>query len=357
MITKKLDSYKIKSHDTLKKTIEVMNSSGIGLCVCVNKADKVVGIFTDGDFRRAILKGKNLDSLVGKLVNKKFDYLKKRHSVNQIEKIFQKNKAKHIPVLNNNKLIGIIVYEYYEKIITNKQNFIKNNYTAVIMAGGRGTRLDPFTRILPKPLMPIGGDPIIKLIQNEFELNGINKFVISINHKADIIKSYIKTEKTSSEISFLEEKKPLGTIGILSILKKNIKETLFISNCDIIIKENYNNILKFHKKNKFQITMVGSAQQHSIPYGVCTVDKKGNLKEIKEKPNYDLIVNTGFYLVEPKVLQLIPKNTFFNMTDLIQILLNKKIKVGVFPVSEGAWIDIGHWSEYNKSLQKLNIDL
>jgi len=356
MITKKLSIYKVKPNQTLKTTIEIMNNSGIGFCVCVNQFDNVLGIFTDGDFRRTILKGKNLNSLIGKLINKNFDYLKKNHTIKQIEKIFQKNKAKHIPVLNNNKLIGIIVYEYYEKILTNKKLITKNNNLAIIMAGGKGTRLDPFTRILPKPLIPIGGEPIIKLIQNEFELNGINRFVISINHKSDIIKTYFSNKKTESEISFLEEKKSLGTVGILSTLKKNIKETIFISNCDILVKENYTDILNFHKKNNFQITIVGSVQQHSIPYGVCKVDKKGNLIEIKEKPNFDLIINTGFYLVEPKILYLIPKNTFFNMTDLINIALDKKKKVGVFPVSESAWIDIGHWSEYNKSLKKLNLE-
>jgi dTDP-glucose pyrophosphorylase/predicted transcriptional regulator len=354
MITKNLSLYKVVSNQTLKKTIEVMNKGGIGLCICVNKLNNVVGIFTDGDFRRAILNGKKLNSSIEKLVNKNFDYLKKNHNNNQIEKIFQKNKAKHIPVLNKNKLIGIIVYEYYERIITNKTSLSKNKNIAVIMAGGKGSRLDPFTRILPKPLIPIGNDPIIKLIQNEFELNGVNKFIISINHKSEILKTYFKNEKSSSQIDFLQEKKPLGTIGVLSKLKKNIKETLFVSNCDIIIKENYNKILDFHKKNKFKITIVGSAQQHSVPYGVCSIDKKGKLIEIKEKPNFDLIVNTGFYLLEPQVLNFIPKNKFFDMTDLIQILLDKKIKIGVFPVNENAWIDIGHWSEYKKSLQKYN---
>ncbi len=188
----------------------------------------------------------------------------------------------------------------------------------------------------------------------EFELFSINNFFITINHKAEMIKAYFHESSVSFTINYIEESKPLGTAGALALLPE-IDKPFFVSNCDIIIKSDYSDIYDFHIKGEFAMTLVASMQHHTIPYGVCGLDKKGELESIKEKPEYDFLINTGMYVINPDVIKYIPKNKYFDMTDLINTLKDKNKKIGVFPISEKSWIDIGQWAEYRKSVNRLNM--
>ena len=221
------------------------------------------------------------------------------------------------------------------------------------MGGGKGTRLDPFTRILPKPLIPMGNDPIIKIIMDEFGKYGMSDFYITLNNKGKMIKAYFHDHNLPYKINFIEEQKPLGTAGALKLIKPKLKETFFVSNCDIIIKSDYNDIIKFHKERKNSLTLVGSMQHYTIPYGVCEIENGGDLISIREKPQYDFLTNTGMYVLELDVLNLIPGDTYFDMTDLIKAIQGKGQKVGVFPVSKESWIDVGQWAEYKNAIQKI----
>ena len=221
------------------------------------------------------------------------------------------------------------------------------------MAGGKGTRLAPFTYILPKPLIPIGEKPVIEIIIDEYIKFGVNNFFISVNHKANMIKAYFEDINHEYSIGYVIEDKPLGTAGSLKYLEGKIDSDFFVSNCDIIIKENYNSIYDFHKKNDNILTLVSSMQHHTIPYGVCEIENGGTLKSITEKPQYDFLVNTGMYILSPEALKYIPENEFFHITHLIEKLKDDGKKVGVFPVSEKSWIDIGQWTEYKKAVEFL----
>ena len=157
----------------------------------------------------------------------------------------------------------------------------------IIMAGGKGTRLDPFTRILPKPLIPYGNEPIIKVIMDSFKSFGSNKFYISINEKRNMIKSYFYEFKKLYDIKYIEEEKQLGTVGSLKFLKNKIKRTFFVTNSDILISSHYPSMIEFHKKNNNDLTLIISMRNYMIPYGVCDFDNSGKLKKIIEKPNSD----------------------------------------------------------------------
>jgi len=207
------------------------------------------------------------------------------------------------------------------------------------MAGGKGTRLDPFTKVLPKPLIPIGERTIIDIIMDKFYQNGIKEFYISINHKSRMIKSYFEEANTKFIIHYLEENQPLGTAGSLKLLEGKIEGSLLVSNCDIIIDTDYSEIIEFHEKKKYDMTIVGSFRHYVIPYGVCEISNGGSLKEIREKPEYDFLVNTGMYVLEPDVLVPIPVNKFYHITDLINEYLKRQEKVGVYPISE-KWYQI-----------------
>lgn len=220
------------------------------------------------------------------------------------------------------------------------------------MAGGEGSRLAPFTKILPKPLMPIGDKPIIEIIIGRFMDFGCNDFYLSLHYKANIIKAYFKDFEHQYKITYIEEEKPLGTAGSLLFLKDHIKKTFFVSNCDILIEADYADILKFHNRKKNKMTLVSSMKNFTIPYGVCEIENGGILKDIKEKPEFDFFVNTGMYVLDKAVLGDIPKNKLYNMTDLISDYLKKGEKIGVYPVSEKSWLDMGQLEALQEMLNK-----
>lgn len=323
----------------------------IEISVCVNNDDKVIGIFTEGDFRRAVFKKIKLDTNIKILLNKNFIYLTKNHTDYQIEEIFNKTIIQQLPILDDGCLINIIDKKNYFKK-KKKRKYLDN--LVVIMAGGKGTRLDPFTRILPKPLIPFGNEAIIKVIMDRFNDFGIENFKISINEKSKMIKAYFSEYNLTYNIDYIEEKEPLGTIGSIRLLNEKVKKPFFVTNCDIILRVNYNSIMDFHLNSKFDLTVVAAMHNFKVPYGVCEVKGEGNLITMKEKPSYDFLINTGVYIFNPKIIEYIPKNKHFDINELLNEIKKKKLKVGVYPVYENDWVDVGHWKKYDDTLKKMN---
>jgi len=353
-----LNYYKGFVKDTLsiKDAVKKIDQNKLNSLITYNYKKKVTGIFTMGDFRRAVFFGLDIENKISSIINKNYKYLIEGFSKHDVNKIFMNDEILDIPVLNKNhqllKIISRSTFFSRKKLSKNNINF--SNFPVVIMAGGKGTRLDPFTRILPKPLIPFGDKPIIRVIMDNFKKFGSNKFHITVNEKSSMIKAYFYECKTLYKIKYISEKKPLGTAGSLKLLKNKLKNTFFVTNSDILIHFNYPSILAFHKKNNYDVTLVSSNRNYIIPYGVCNFNKVGELKNINEKPNYNFFVNTGLYIIEPKVLKLIPKNIKFDMTELLDKVGKSKMRVGVFPISENSWMDIGQWSEYNKNVKKFN---
>ena len=351
-----LNKYKVTSSFSIRDAVKWMDDGGNAFCVCVDAKDQVLGVISDGDFRRAIHDGIQLDENVTKIINRNFYSVQKGYDNKELEEIFANPVIDRIPVLEKGKLVDVISAEELHKGYKGRKRRILEN-PVIIMAGGKGTRLDPFTRILPKPLIPLGNDPIIKVIMDDFHKFGINKFYISLKEKEKMVRAYFHDHDLGYHIDYINEDKPLGTAGALKYLEGKIKEPFFVSNCDIIIRTDYGSFFDFHKKGGYGLTLVGSMRQYIIPYGVCEIDSGGVLKAIREKPQYDFLVNTGLYILEPEVLRYIPKNTFFDMTDLIGKIKERGLKIGVFPVSEKSWIDIGQLSEYQEMVNKLNLPI
>ena len=347
---KDLNKHIVLNDNSIRQAIRTMDAGGIGFCVCIDNSEKVIGVLTDGDFRRAVLSEVSLDELVKNIINKNFRSVQKEHDRNEIREIFTDSVVQHIPVLDGSKLIDIYTEEAFFGIDNRSSRTVLNN-AVVIMAGGKGTRMDPFTRILPKPLIPVGNDPIIKVIMDEFRKFGMDDFHISINDKGQMIKAYFHDHDLPYRIEYIEEDKPFGTAGSLLQMQGKFTEPFFVSNCDIIIHTDYLSVLDFHIKGEYDLTLIASMRHYVIPYGVCDVDNSGDLKCLKEKPEYDFLVNTGVYILEPKILELIPGDTYFDMTDLINKSQAKGMKVGVFPVSEKSWSDIGQWEEYSNTMK------
>ncbi|MDH3469336.1 MAG: sugar phosphate nucleotidyltransferase, partial [Gammaproteobacteria bacterium] len=186
--------------------------------------------------------------------------------------------------------------------------------------------------------------------------HGVSEFYLSINYKSKIIKSYFDELNPQYEVAFVYEDKPLGTAGSLSKLKDKITGNFFVTNCDVIARTDYAELLEVHDNAKNDITIVASLKNYRIPYGICEISNGGELKEIREKPEYNFLVNTGVYAVRSHVIDLVPDNSFFHLTDLIEAVKASGGKVGVYPISDHAWLDTGEWGEYRSAVAQLTAD-
>ncbi len=341
-------NYFVNEKDSLRTAVQKMDDTGRGIVIIVDDDIKVKGIITNGDFRRAVINGYSLEEEVIKICNKNFLSVGPGYNKNDILELIKQEHIQHVLVIENDKLLELITEEDFLGFENIAKKEKKLKIPVVIMAGGKGLRLDPITKVLPKPLVPIGDEPILKVIMDEFNKFGIDEFYLSLNHKSNYIKAFLADQNYPYKIKTIEEKSVLGTSGALAYLKGKITQTFFVSNCDIIIRANYNNIYRYHKAKQNLITIVASMKNFQIPYGICDISNGGTLDRIIEKPEYDYLVSTGMYMIEPEVINLIPENTKFHMTELIEKVKNKSGKVGVFPISEKSWLDIGELDKYKQ---------
>lgn len=348
----RLKTILIKPEITIKQALKHMDEVGKKTLFVVDDKDRLCGAVTDGDIRRWILKGASLNGKVVKVMNKNPIFLKEGYSKETAKKLMTSNVIDCLPVVDGQKRIISAIW-WLDLFASKFKKQRKIDAPVVIMAGGEGSRLLPFTKILPKPLVPIGEKPIIEIIIERFVEYGCNNFYLSLNYKSDIVKAYFSNLRPKYSIYYVQEKKPLGTAGSISLLRNKIKSTFIVSNCDILIDADYADILKFHRQQKNKITLITSMKHFTIPYGVCEIENGGLLKNIREKPEYDLLVNTGMYILEVDVLADIPKNKLYNITDLIIDYLNKGRKIGVYPVSEKSWLDMGQFEALQEMLKHL----
>ncbi len=341
----------IRPNCSIKQALRQMDAMGEKTLIVVDGQNRILGTATDGDIRRWILKGKDLNENLTKVMNSHPLTLKNGFAREDAKSIMLRQEVECLPVVDDAKRVVTCLWwvDLFEK---KPKNFKSLKLPVVIMAGGEGARLHPFTKILPKPLMPIGDKPIIEIIMNRFSDYGCNDFYLSLNYKSSIIKAYFSDLKHEYKITYIQESKPLGTAGSLHLLKNKIKKTFFVSNCDILVETDYSDILKFHRRRKNKITLVSSMKNFTIPYGVCEIESGGFLRNIREKPEYDFLVNTGMYVLDASVLDDIPGNRFYNITDLISDYIKKDEKIGVYPVSEKSWLDMGQFEVLQEMLKK-----
>jgi dTDP-glucose pyrophosphorylase len=327
----------------INKAIQLLDENGNGVLPVVNKSDKLLGIITDGDIRKAILNNK-LD-LEG-IINKNPYKLNIKSSKNQIINYLKKIQRRHIPLVDDNS-------RYIKMFTLDEVDFnLKPNWV-VIMAGGLGTRLGELTKDIPKPMLMVGEKPMLEHIIDIFVSYGFTKFMLSVNYKSDVIKDYFKDgEHLGIEIKYLEEKQKLGTGGALSLIDIELNEPFFVSNGDVLSFLDYSKLLNFHQIEDSVATISIRKDSYQIPYGVIESDEENNIIQIKEKPNKEFFVNTGIYVLSPEALKYVPKDKFFDLPSLFDILKNKNKVIKSFVTSD-YWIDMGKPSDY----QKINEDL
>ncbi len=318
----------------------------------VARANILQASLTDGDIRRWILSKGSLEATVKDVANFNPKYVFEE-DIAAAQQMFLNKGIEAIPVVNKNKEIISIIFE--------DDTVIKNNKTLnlpiIIMAGGIGARLYPYTKILPKPLIPIGEMPIAEHIISQFRDYNCSDFYLIVNHKKNMIKAYFNEIEKDYALTYIDEEKPLGTGGGLSLLKGKLNTTFILSNCDVLINADYHQIYNFHKEENNLITMICSLKNITIPYGVVEVDAKGNIDSMKEKPNISFLTNTGVYIVENRVVDDMIYNQAISFPEIIEQYKNAGEKVGIFPVSEDSWMDMGQLDEMEKMREKLGVSL
>ncbi len=345
-----LEKYLIDENYTVKQTIEKMEKELIKAVLVVNDKRQVLGLFSNGDMRKFFLKGGSLSENIKTAMN---DKPKLYQSFEEIE--VEKHSFKRIiyPIVDKNKTIIDVVDDNTNNIV-GSQTVLKD-VPLVIQAGGKGTRLYPYTKILPKPLIPIGDITITERIINSFTRFGCNKVFMILNYKANMIKAYMSDLEKNYDIDYVTETEFLGTAGGLKLLQGKINSTFFLSNCDVLVDADYECIYKTHKAKGNKITFVCSMKDVVIPYGVVKTDDDGFITEMTEKPDFSFLINTGVYMIEPEVLDDLKDGEFIHLPDLAQRYIDKGEKVGVFPVSEKAWLDMGQFAEMENMVKSLGI--
>jgi dTDP-glucose pyrophosphorylase len=339
---------------TIRQAMEQLEKTEEKIVFVVDDESRLIGSLTDGDIRRWILSDGDLKAQVFHICNRRPYVAEEGFGAEQIRANMLNVNLSCVPVVNSSREIVQLLFwkEMFQGGGTVKPKR-RLNLPVVIMAGGQGTRLAPFTSVLPKPLIPVGDRTVIEIIIDRFLPYGLDHFHLSINYKSKILKSFFEELAPSYSVAYLEEKEPRGTAGSLRALYSSTPENLIVTNCDIVIQADYAELVSFHTDNNYDLTLVASLKDYHIPYGVCELEKGGSLARITEKPQYSFLVNTGMYVVRRDRLGLIPEQTRCDMTDFIAEIKRTGGRIGVFPIGENAWVDTGEWAEYRKALDSL----
>lgn len=339
--------YIISENMIISDAIRAIDKNGQGIAfVCAD--GKLKAVVSDGDIRRYALKNGKFERPVSELANYSPRVIKNGAvQEKDIREYLFKNRITAVPVVDEENRI-LRIYFKNRKKIENKREL---KIPLVIMAGGKGTRLYPYTQILPKPLIPIGDKTITEHILEHFAEFGCRDVTMIVNYKKKFIETYF-SEEDRQDIRFVEEEEFYGTGGGLKLLS-GMKQTFFMTNCDILVESDYAEIVAKHKREDNIITIVCAKKRVEIPYGTIEKDHTGRFAGMKEKPVFSFLVNTGFYVIEPRFLDRIPDKTFIHITDVIEQCVKTGENVGIYEVEEGAWMDMGQMDELEKMRERL----
>ena len=339
---KNIKNIKLKQNATIKEALGIIDSGAMQIALVVDDKDKLLGTLTDGDIRRGILRGLDLDSSIETIVFKEPAIAKISSTKEEILKIALSKKLHQIPIVDDN---GIVLdLKEIEELVEPK---IKTN-RVILMVGGLGTRLRPLTQDTPKPMLKVGNKPILQTIVEKFAEYGFVNITMCVNFNASIIRDYFGDGKEFGvNIDYVLEEKRMGTAGALSLLKERPSEPFFVMNGDLLTNVNFEHIFNYHILNKATATMCVREYDYEVPYGVVKMNDN-KIIEIAEKPVQKFFVSAGIYMLSPEILDLIPKNEFYDMPALFEKLIKLSKNVISFPIRE-YWLDIGRMEEYQRA--------
>lgn len=339
----------LKETNIVKDAVKILEEKNVRGVFIVDDNMVLKGIFTQGDLRRFILKNGEMSNPIAYAMNKEPVTFHSREEAKSHCNIV-------CPVIDKDGKLTDILYNERTMQMSKTQQECLKDIPLVIMAGGLGKRLYPLTKILPKALIPIGDYTITERIIDNFKSWGCREVYIIINYKAEMIKAYFNEKEKDYKLHYIQEKEFMGTGGGLSLLKGKINSTFILSNCDILVDTDFDCVMRTHYKRKDDITFVGSYKNINIPYGVIRADNDGRIEELQEKPELSFLTNTGVYVIEPSVLEDMPRNEFFHITDFAMDYKKKGKQIGVFPITGNAWLDMGEIAEMKTMMKTLDLE-
>ncbi len=344
-----LSKFLAEKHINVSEAMRRIDSNANGILFLTNEKKQLIACITDGDIRRYLLAGGSMEGAAYEAANHTPKYA---FDMPEAETLYHKKSWVAIPIVDSQ----MHVIDLYNGLGDLPKKKASLDIPVVINAGGKGTRLDPLTRVLPKPLIPVGDMPIIEHIIREYQSYNCNAFHIIVNYKKELLKAYFSDKRENErkyDIRWYDEDEPLGTGGGLSLLKGVINSTFFFANCDALLTANYESMLRFHRDNGNTITMICAHKIVSIPYGVIDMGKQGEILSMREKPELSFLTNTGIYIVEPEVIDDMNEGESIGFPDVIEREKQQGKKVAVFPVSQNDWMDMGQFPELEKMRMKL----
>ncbi len=341
------EKYCISTNYTLRDAMKFIDTNAEQFAVALNADETIAGVITDGNIRRAIINGANLDDCVTKIMQKNFTSYTKATNASQALAIMEEKDFSHLPIVDvHGKLYAV----WNRKELQNKTPL---PHAVVIMAGGLGTRLGALTQELPKPMLPVAGRPILEIVLESFRRVGFQNFYIALNYKAEVISDYFGDgNKFNCNIQYLHEKKRLGTAGALSLLPRQ-EHDFIVSNGDILTHVNPRHLLLHHIVMRSSATMLAKRYSMQVPYGVIDTNEQGELVDIREKPIFDFRVSAGMNVISPEAVKYIPHDDFFDMPELFKTLMAKKEKTQLFE-TDAYWLDVGQVPDYEKAQREFN---
>lgn len=337
----KIDEIKIDQNASIKQALKVIDKGAIKVAVVLSDDGLLLGMLSDGDIRRALLKGMSLDDSITGIINRDPVVANINDTKERILELANEKKLHQIPIISNGKLIGI---QDIREFLTpkNKPNKV------ILMVGGLGARLRPLTNDVPKPMLDVGNKPILHTIVENFAKYGYTDIIMCVNYKSEIIKEYFGNgDKFGVKIEYVLESKRMGTAGALSLLKERPKDDFFVMNGDLLTNVNFEYLHEYHKDSNARASICIRKYEMQVPYGVVNV-RANKVTSIEEKPMQSFFVSAGIYMFSPIVLDFIPKGVFYDMPTLFSELLKQDFAVHPFFIRE-YWLDIGRMDEYRRA--------
>lgn len=354
MKTEELMPFLIDRESTVVEALQKIDRNAKGLLFVVDDKRRLQGVITDGDIRRWLIKTGELQGCVQEFMNAdpKVIY---RKDIKSAVACMEQFSITALPVVTSKGVVSDIVFRDSAKENSDEVKEKLSDVSVVVMAGGKGTRLYPYTKILPKPLIPIGDVPIMERIIDKFRDAGVENFYATVNYRKSMIKSYFNDQMKDYKMCYVEENKPLGTAGSLKLIPDRFDKPFIVTNCDILIHADYSDIYRYHQESGNELTIVSALKNIVVPYGVIHSSENGAVESMEEKPKLSYFVNTGMYILNANLVDDIPEDEFFHMTHLADKLLAEGRRVGMYPIGEDSFLDMGEFEEMHRMEEKLNL--
>jgi dTDP-glucose pyrophosphorylase len=333
---------------SVRAVLESMTAGAKQVALVVDEGSRLLGLVTDGDLRKALLRGASLESKIEEVMNRRPLTAEPSIGAEQAFQLMRRHFIRHLPLLDGERrVVDLLVMDDL------LPPAVALDTCAVIMAGGQGTRLAPLTDSTPKPLIRVGGKPLLELLLERLRQSGIPEVILALHHKSDLIRGYLGDgTRLGLRLDYVEEPEPLGTMGGLTLMRDRLRSPFFVVNGDILTKCDFRSMWEHHRAQRDVAMTVGvSLHQVDIPYGEFAL-RDGRVTMLEEKPRKEFPVNAGIYVLEPSAVDLIPPSRYFDATDLIRLLLSQDRGVAAYLIRE-YWLDVGH----HRDLEKANRDV